>query len=129
MKYNVKLTSTIVIVLVLALLVYYAYYYARASPYIINVALAKKLLKMNKIDLVLDVRTDLERNTLGFYPGSIHIQSSDLEKQMPLQFPNKNINILAYCNTRHRAKMATNKLHKLGYKNAVYIATPYTSLQ
>ena len=91
MKYNVKLTSTIVIVLVLALLVYYAYYYARASPYIIKPDLAKKLLKMNKIDLVLDVRTDLERNTLGFYPGSVHIQSSDLEKQMPLQFPDKNI--------------------------------------
>jgi len=122
------LISTIVIVLVLALLVYYAYYYARASPYIINPDLAKKLLKMNKIDVVLDVRTDLERNTLGFYPGSIHIQSSDLEKQMPLQFPNKNISILAYCNTGHRAKMATNKLHKLGYKNAVYIATTYTLL-
>ena len=128
MKYNVKLTSTIVIVLVLALLVYYAYYYARASPYIIKPDLAKKLLKMNKIDLVLDVRTDLERNTLGFYPGSVHIQSSDLEKQMPLQFPDKNIKIIAYCNTGHRAKMATNKLHQLGYKNAVYIATTYTSL-
>lgn len=76
----------------------------------------------------MDVRTDLERSTLGFYPGSVHIQSADLAQQMALQYPNKEIRILAYCNTGHRAKMAVNKLHELGYNNAFYIATTYKSL-
>jgi phage shock protein E len=81
-----------------------------------------------KIDLILDVRTDIERNILGYYPGSIHIQSSDLEKRMKNEYPNKDLRIIIYCNTGHRAKIAANKLHKMGYKNAMYISSTYTSL-
>ena len=90
---------------------------------------AKELLQNNKIDLILDVRTGIERRTLGFYPGSVHIQSADLEERMPFEYPNKDITILAYCNSGQRARIATEKLHDLGYKNAVYIATTYKSLE
>ena len=69
------------------------------------------MIKDKKIDIVLDVRTDIERNTLGYYPGSIHIQSSELEKRMKNEYPNKNLHIIVYCNTGHRARMATEKLH------------------
>jgi len=86
------------------------------------------MIKDGEFDLILDVRTDLERNTLGYYPGSVHIQSVDLDKIMPVEYPNKNIRILAYCNTGHRARLAIEKLHGLGYSNALYIATPYTTL-
>jgi hypothetical protein len=106
----------------------FLYIYAIYSPYRISSEDAKTKIAKKEIDLILDVRTDLERNTLGFYPGSIHIQSSDLERIMPLKYPNKNIRIISYCNTGHRARLATEKLHKLGYKNATYISSQYTSL-
>lgn len=106
-----------------------AYTYAVDSPFRISSVTGKRLLKEHKVDLVLDVRTDVERKTLGFYPGSVHIPSADLEKRMPTDYPNKDIRILAYCNTGHRARMATEKLRKLGYVNAYYISSTYTTLQ
>jgi rhodanese-related sulfurtransferase len=108
---------------------YFAYQYAVDSPFRISSAEAKHLLQTQQIDLVLDVRTDLERSTLGVYPGSVHIQSADLEKEMPKSYPDKHIQILVYCNTGHRARMATDKLYKLGYTRAKYISSQYTTLQ
>jgi len=107
---------------------YYLYDYAVNSPYKINPNVAKKMIQNKEFDLILDVRTDLELQTLGYYPGSVHIQSADLKNQMHRDFPNKNIHILAYCNSGQRARKATEILHELGYKNALYIATPYTTI-
>jgi len=106
----------------------YLYYYAVSSPYRIDAQDAKNQIKAKKIDLILDVRTNVERKTLGYYPGSVHIQSADLPEQMPRRFPNKKLRILAYCNSGQRARKASEILHELGYKNAVYIATTYQSL-
>ena len=114
--------------IILVAIVYFLYRYAMDSPYRISTEDAKNRIKNNKIDLILDVRTDAEVKLLGFYPGSVHIQSADLEKRMSLEYPDKNIRILAYCNSGQRARMATEKLHKLGYVNALYIATPHQSL-
>jgi rhodanese-related sulfurtransferase len=108
--------------------VYFSYQYAVDSPYRISSEKAKELIKDKKIDVVLDVRTDAERSTLGYYPGSVHIQSADLEKKMASQYPNKDVRILAYCNSGHRARMATDKLQALGYKNAMYISSTYKSI-
>jgi rhodanese-related sulfurtransferase len=108
--------------------IYQAYLYATDSQYRISSADAKQRIKSNQIDVILDVRTDIERTTLGSYPGSIHIQSADLERRMPKLVPNKQTRILAYCNTGHRARMATDKLHALGYDNVVYISSTYTTL-
>jgi len=127
-----KRVSSIVLFVFLVLgglLIRQAYLYATDSPYRISSDDAKRRLQKGEIDLILDVRTDLERSTLGFYPGSIHIPSADLDKIMPQRFPNKQMRILAYCNTGHRARMATDKLHALGYTNAVFISSTYTSLQ
>jgi len=128
MKTTTKIIYGLVILL-LIVIIYQAYLYATDSPYRISSEEAKARLKKGEFDLILDVRTDLERSTLGFYPGSVHIQSADLEEKMPKLYPNKNIHILAYCNTGHRARMATDKLHALGYENAVYISSHYQSLQ
>jgi rhodanese-related sulfurtransferase len=114
---------------VLAAILFSAYQYAINSPYRISSEEAKRRIRAGEFDVILDVRTDLEVNTLGFYPGSVHIQSADLEKEMTTRYPDKGVRILAYCNTGQRARAATEKLHALGYKNAVFIATPYTSLQ
>jgi rhodanese-related sulfurtransferase len=129
MKRVVILFAILIALTIIGVAAYFAYQYAVDSPYRISSAEAKDLLQTDQMDLVLDVRTDLERRTLGYYPGSVHIQSADLETRMPKQYPDKNIRILAYCNTGHRARMATDKLHKLGYDNARYISSTYTSLQ
>jgi len=115
-------------IVILALFLYLMYRYAIDSPYRINSAYAKQLIHEKKIDVILDVRTNVERATLGHYPGSVHIQSSELNDLMPKYYPDRNIRILAYCNSGQRARIATEKLHALGYVNAVYIATTYVSL-
>lgn len=106
----------------------YALYYAYSSPYRISAERARDLLKKGQIDVILDVRTQVERDTLGFYPESLHIPASDLESIFPYNYPNKEITILVYCNTGQRARKAVEKLHSLGYQNAVYIATTYRDL-
>jgi rhodanese-related sulfurtransferase len=122
-----KRSYVFLIVTIILIAVYFIYQYAINSPYRLSSSNAKRLLQNREIDLILDVRTDLERR-LGFYPGSVHIQSADLKERMPREYPNKNMRILAYCNTGHRARAATDILHALGYTNAVYIATTYRSL-
>lgn len=118
----------LLIVLVLVGLGLYLYIYAMDSPYRITAEEAKRRIQDGEFDVILDVRTNIERATLGYYPNSVHIQSADLESRMSRDFPRKNIRILAYCNSGQRARAATEKLHALGYKNSVYIATTYLSL-
>ena len=126
MKRSLMLLGAIVLGLTIA--IYFLYTYAMDSPYRISSDEAKERIRQKQIDLILDVRTDLERSTLGHYPGSVHIQSSELESRMPKEFPIRTLRILAYCNSGQRARMATDKLHALGYKNAVYIASTHSSL-
>ena len=128
MKRNSRGIFIFLIVGILILTVAYLYRYAIDSPYYISASDAKRMIENKQFDVILDVRTDLERESLGFYPGSIHIQSADLAKRMPVQFPNKNVRILSYCNTGQRSRIATEKLHELGYRNALYIATTYGTL-
>lgn len=123
-----KAVILFVVIISLVLFTYFAYVYAVDSPLRISSERAKFLIKNKEFDIILDVRTDFELKTLGFYPGSVHIQSADLERLMPSLYPNKNLRILAYCNSGHRARNATEKLHKLGYNNSVYISSHYGSL-
>jgi rhodanese-related sulfurtransferase len=125
--YN-KIIILILVIFVFITFIYFSYQYAVSSKYRVSSEKAKEMIKDKKIDIVLDVRTDIERNTLGYYPGSIHIQSSELEKRMKNEYPNKNLHIIVYCNTGHRARMATEKLHDMGYKNTMYISSTYNSL-
>ena len=128
MRFRKMLPWLIPLAVILAIGAYAAYTYAMDSPYRLDAARAKALYKAKDFDVVLDVRTNTERNTLGFLPGSVHIQSADLEREMPTRFPNRDIKILVYCNTGHRARMATEKLRALGYPNSYYIASGYKSL-
>lgn len=118
----------VILLLVLIPFFYFMYRYAIDSPYRINSDYAKQHIRDNKVDVILDVRTKVERSTLGYYPGSVHIQASELEELMPKYYPDRNISILAYCNSGQRARNATEKLQSLGYVNAVYIATSHVSL-
>ena len=104
------------------------YKYAIDSPYRISAEEAKQRISGKKIDLVLDVRTQMERDTLGLYPNSLHIPSADLDKKAAEAIPHKNTRILVYCNTGQRARLATEKLREMGYKNTFYISGPHTSI-
>ena len=122
------LVGIIFVIVAAIFLIRQAYLYATDSPYRISSQEAKRRIQNHQIDAILDVRTTMERATLGFYPGSVPIPSADLEAKMPSLYPNKETRILAYCNTGHRARMAADKLHALGYKNAVYISSTYGSI-
>jgi rhodanese-related sulfurtransferase len=128
MKFSVSSIIPLLFLSLLILVIRQAYLYATDSPYRISSTEAKRRIQKGEVDVILDVRTDMERATLGVYPGSVHIQSADLEARMPARVPDKKARILAYCNTGHRARMATDKLHALGYTNAVYISSTHTSL-
>jgi rhodanese-related sulfurtransferase len=127
MKSSRRILFAVVGLLLLAVL-YGLYRYAIDSPYRVSSDDAKKQIKNREIDVILDVRTDAELRLLGLYPGSVHVQSGDLEDHMAREYPDKTIRILLYCNTGQRARAATEKLRGLGYVNAVYIAGPYQSL-
>lgn len=114
--------------IVILVMLGFLYYYAISSPYKISPSQASQLINAGKADVIIDVRTDAERNMLGYYPGSAHIQSADLTQAMPVKYPNKDITIVAYCNTGQRARKAADILHSLGYTNAYYITGPYTTL-
>ena len=107
---------------------YYLYTLATDSQWRISADEAREKLARGYFDVVLDVRTLAERQALGFYPNSIHIPAGDIETLVPLRFPEKGISILVYCNTGHRARLATDKLHDLGYVNAQYISSSHLSI-
>ena len=114
---------------VLVTVAYKLYLYATDSPYRIEASTARKRLSAGEFETVLDVRTALERDALGYFPQSLHIPGAELARRADRELPDKNAAaILVYCNTGHRARAATELLHRLGYRNAVYIATPYTTL-
>jgi phage shock protein E len=115
-------------VLMALTVVAYLYWYALDSPFRTTPEVARILLGQKKIDYVLDVRTPLEREKLGFYPGSLHIQAADLETKIGNQIVNPAAVILVYCNTGQRARMAVEKLHALGYRGAFYITTVHDAL-
>ena len=106
----------------------FGYYYSISSPYMISAEKARSLLNQKKIDIIFDVRTKIERDVFGYFPGSIHIPAGSLNKETLSKFPNKDARILVYCNTGQRARMATETLKKLGYKNVMYIPTSHVAL-
>ena len=118
----------IIVTVLVAAFIYGSYQYAVSSAYRISSERAKDLLRDKKIDVVLDVRTNTERDLLGYYPGSVSIQRADLEERMRREFPKKETRIMVYCNTGHRARMATDALRQMGYRNTVYISSTYDSL-
>jgi rhodanese-related sulfurtransferase len=125
---NSTLIIIAIAVIVLIITLIGLHRYANESPFKISSTVAKQLLAANKFNGVLDVRTAAEREVLGYLPNSFHVPASDLDVIIPQLFPDKNSNLLVYCNTGQRARRATEKLHALGYKNTVYIAGSYKEL-
>jgi rhodanese-related sulfurtransferase len=112
------------IIFAVVLLVIYTTY----SPYEISHEVAKKGIRSNAFDVILDVRTEKERKEEGFYKGSVHVPEDRLKTDIPKRYPDRKINILVYCATGRRAKLATEQLRSMGYTQVVYIRGTYTDL-
>ena len=117
----------LLILTIVALIIGALLYYAHASPLKISAEEAKRRIFDRKVDVVLDVRTNLEYN-LGHYPESLHIPTGELNDRIERSVPNKDAKILVYCNTGQRSRAAAELLHAKGYKETRYIVSPYWSL-
>ena len=118
----------IIFILIISILILFIYNYAYNSPYQLSAQDAKIKIKQNFFNIILDIRTNIERNTIGYYKGSIHIQENNLEKYIYEKIPNKNATILVYSNYIFNSRKIVDKLHKLGYSNTFYITSSYKNL-
>ena len=123
-----RLLFVSLLLLVGAAVFYFLYNMAVNSRWRISATEARRRLSVGEFDLVLDVRTAAERSTLGYYPGSVHVAAADLGRVIPARYPDKSAAILIYCNTGHRARLASDALHALGYENVRYISSSHMSL-
>jgi rhodanese-related sulfurtransferase len=117
-----------VLIPLLAIFGYFLYKYAMTGAAYISADDAKVKLAKNEIDVILDVRTNMEYN-LGHYPNAKHIPITQLQERVVSELPDRTSRILVYCNTGQRSRKASEILLPLGYKNVHYIAGPYTSLR
>lgn len=85
--------------------------------------------RSRRFGLIIDVRTQKERETLGYYPNSIPISLETIQSEVPLDISNKNSWILVYSQEGGvKAKLAAETLYRMGYPNVRYINTSYLSL-
>lgn len=113
-----------------ALLSLYSFssYYVANGKGLIDSSRAIKMIKDGKIKHIIDVRTQMEYD-MGHYKDAIHIASQSFSKDK-FKMLNKNDPILVYCNTGHRAKIASQRLRdEFGFKEVYYIATSHLSLK
>lgn len=77
---------------------------------------AKKIMDSEEDCTVLDVR-EQEEFDIGHIPGSILIPYTEIEGKAEEMLPDKNNQILVYCRSGRRSKIAAESLVKLGYTN------------
>lgn len=88
---------------------------------------AKKLIKQNKFDIILDVREKDEWYN-GHHPSAKHIPLDGVKKKFYSKYPDKNIKVLIYCRSGMRAGSAKEILESQGYSNISVLDGPYTNL-
>lgn len=93
----------------------------------INASEAKKLIKQNWFDMILDVREKDEWDT-GHHSSAVHIPLSEVKKKFHSKYPDKNIKVLIYCRSGMRAGNAKEILESQGYSNISVFDGSYTNL-
>jgi len=100
-------------------------YYTYSGPQLVTGIKAATMLKDGAV--VIDVRTSDEYR-LGHYKGAKSIPLGKIgSAKIPV--PSKTHQIVVYCNTGQRARMASEKLKSRGYENVSYIAGTYKSIR
>lgn len=131
MKFTLSSPKYLLVFFILGFFIYTAYSlytYAHDSPYIWTPEKAKKAIQEGRVDIVLDVRTKIEKDVFGSYPGSFHIPVAEIEQRLEKEFPNKGTRFLVYCNTGQRARNAVEKMRSMGYNYSYYIPTSHVSI-
>lgn len=77
---------------------------------------AKKIMDAEEGYIILDVRTQEEFDQ-GHIPGAILIPDNEIEAKAETVLTDKNQQILVYCRSGRRSKLAAEALVKLGYTN------------
>ena len=93
----------------------------------INASEAKKLIKQNWFNMILDVREKDEWDT-GHHSSAVHIPLSEVKKKFHSKYPDKNIKVLIYCRSGMRAGNAKEILESQGYSNISVLDGSYTNL-
>ena len=75
---------------------------------------AKKIMDSGEEYVLLDAR-EREEYDDGHIPGAILIPYTEIENQAEEMLPNKDKQILVYCRSGRRSKIAAEALSKLGY--------------
>ena len=77
---------------------------------------AKTIMDNQEGYVILDVRTQEEYDQ-GHIPGAILIPDAQIEEKAESILTDKNQQILVYCRSGRRSKLASERLVKLGYTN------------
>ena len=77
---------------------------------------AKKIMDSGEEYILLDVREQDEFDA-GHIPGAILIPYTEIENKAEKMLPDKDKQILVYCRSGRRSKIAAESLVKLGYTN------------
>ena len=87
---------------------------------------AKKFIKDNSFDVILDVRTDGEWNE-GHHPNAIHISLDKVDKKFHKLYSDKSVKVLIYCRSGTRAGNAAQILNSQGYSNIYTVSGGYSN--
>ena len=77
---------------------------------------AKKIMDSGEEHIILDTREQDEFDE-GHIPGAILIPYTEIENKAEEMLPDKDAQILVYCRSGRRSKIASESLTKLGYTN------------
>ena len=77
---------------------------------------AKRIMDSEEEHIILDVREQEEFDE-GHIPGAILIPYTEIENKAEEILTDKNAQILVYCRSGRRSKIASESLAKLGYTN------------
>ena len=77
---------------------------------------AKKIMDSGEEYIILDTREQDEFDE-GHIPGAILIPYTEIENKSEKMLPDKDAQILVYCRSGRRSKIAAESLAKLGYTN------------
>ena len=77
---------------------------------------AKKIMDSGEEHIILDTREQDEFDE-GHIPGAILIPYTEIENKAEKMLPDKDAQILVYCRSGRRSKIAAESLAKLGYTN------------
>ena len=117
--------KTILILLVVSVILFLIYSHTTYPEHSLRISVAEA--RARRFGLIIDVRTPIERDQLGYYPNSIPISMEKLRTEVPLDISSKSTWILVYSGD-NRAAVAAEILYGMGYSNVKYITESYLKL-